>query len=232
MGRAVDGRLGGGVPSGVQHKGGSCLWHPGPAQPALTGRVLIWCCFPQEPGPRARLGSSSVWLPALALGKQDSAGSRAKSAWNPFTRPQGLRAAVRSGLLVCVSVGPHVPALSPGLGREGEKPACSVSPAQLPPLLGTLTVVASRQESWGPHSGEDRVPSETWGGWSPIHRLLGCWAGRPDSGTSLKERGDGVPGPQGSSTLLSVKGYRCTPPTLPTPPLPCPLQSCHSPLQG
>lgn len=40
-------------------KGGSVLWHPGPAHPSLTDQVLIWCCFPQEAGPRARRGSSA-----------------------------------------------------------------------------------------------------------------------------------------------------------------------------
>lgn len=65
---------------------------------------------------------SSAQLPVLAL----RAGLTV--AWPrvpgiQFTRPQGLCASVYVCLLVSVSAGPHVPALSLSLGREREKAA-------------------------------------------------------------------------------------------------------------
>lgn len=44
---------------GVWQEGGSRLQPPGPSLPGRTGRVLIWCCFPHEAGPRARQESSA-----------------------------------------------------------------------------------------------------------------------------------------------------------------------------
>lgn len=164
MGRAMDRSLGREVPSGVQQKGGSFLWLPGPAHPKHTGQVLIWCCFPEEAGPGLGMDPPRHSFPMLVLGEQDLPWTGQERLESLLRGPRGcmrLCVSVFWCLFLQVSVFQHHPCYGEG---RGEHCSLTPSPPWLHSLLGILQVVASRQDDQGPHPWEDRVPSEMWGG--------------------------------------------------------------------
>lgn len=99
-------------------KGGSVLWHPGPAHPSLPDQVLIWCCS-QEAGPRAWILSGAS---ELALGEQHTV-ARPRASGIQFTRPQALNHLHVGLMSVCRS-----PTFQPHpLPGKGRREGCAVT---------------------------------------------------------------------------------------------------------
>lgn len=117
----------GGIASGVQEKGAQSSGIQGPPTPSLTDQVLIWCCSPQEAGPRAWILSVASRAGPRGAGLTVA---RPRAPGIQFTRPQGLNH-LHVGLLMSVCRSPTFqPHPLPGGGEE----------RRLHPLLGTLTV--------------------------------------------------------------------------------------------